>query len=475
MNKYLSAQGIIMPEKKINLHEMVMEFEKGLTAGTPFDITIFVKDYDKEDKTKLIEELIYSEIELCLKKNQSRKSADYKNQFPDLFSDQTIALKIINHEVQTLANYDLPIDPKSYFKLFPELEEQLSSLFEKMNLIPPTIPGYTILEEIGRGGMGVVYRAAQHSLKRIVAIKIIKDRAGLGSTMGDQPKKRFIAETSLLASLQHPNVVSIFESGEIKGNRYLVMEFVEGTNTKKILEKGVYGIQKAVSMILIIANAVHYFNQKGIIHRDLKPENILLTLNGEPKIADFGLAKSLYVDDGMTQDGFLIGTPEYLAPEQAEMDNRKPSPSIDVYGVGAIFYTLLTGNPPFPRSNLLETLNKVKNQEVASVKAQRPETPKDLDTIIQKCLQKKPSARYSSALELAEDLNRFNQGLPIQATTPGILTKLFKYSLRNKLLVLLFAFVIISFFSSSLKTYFDSLEIKKHNIEIQDTNDKITV
>lgn len=116
-------------------------------------------------------------------KNQSRKSADYKNQFPDLFSDQTIALKIINHEVQTLANYNLPIDPKSYFKLFPELEEQLSSLFEKMNLIPPTILGYTILEEIGRG-MGVVYRAAQHSLKRIVAIKIIKDRAGLGSTMG---------------------------------------------------------------------------------------------------------------------------------------------------------------------------------------------------------------------------------------------------------------------------------------------------
>ena len=464
-----------MPEKKFNLHEMVMEFEKGLTAGTPFDIPIFVKDYDKEDKTKLIEELIYSEIELCLKKNQSRKSADYKNQFPDLFSDQTIALKIINHEVQTLANYDLPIDPKSYFKLFPELEEQLSSLFEKMNLIPPTIPGYTILEEIGRGGMGVVYRAAQHSLKRIVAIKIIKNRAGLGSTMGDQPKKRFIAETSLLASLQHPNVVSIFESGEIKGNRYLVMEFVEGTNTKKILEKGVFDIQKAVSMIMIIANAVHYFNQKGIIHRDLKPENILLTLNGEPKIADFGLAKSLYVDDGMTQDGFLIGTPEYLAPEQAEMDNRKPSPSIDVYGVGAIFYTLLTGNPPFPRSNLLETLNKVKNQEAASVKAQRPETPKDLDTIIRKCLQKKPSARYSSALELAEDLNRFNQGLPIQATTPGILTKLFKYSLRNKLLVLLFASVIAGLFSFFLRTYFFSLEQKKSNSELSDKNDKLAI
>lgn len=464
-----------MPEKKFNLHEMVMEFEKGLTAGTPFDIRNFVKDYDKEDKTKLIEELIYSEIELCLKKNQSRKSADYKNQFPDLFSDQTIALKIINHEVQTLANYNLPIDPKSYFKLFPELEEQLSSLFEKMNLIPPTILGYTILEEIGRGGMGVVYRAAQHSLKRIVAIKIIKDRAGLGSTMGDQTKKRFIAETSLLASLQHPNVVSIFESGEIKGNRYIVMEFVEGTNIRKILEKGVFEIQKAVSMILIIANAVHYFNQKGIIHRDLKPENILLTFNGGPKIADFGLAKSLYVDDGITQDGFLIGTPEYLAPEQAEMDNRKPSPSIDVYGIGAIFYTLLMGNPPFPRSNLLETLNKVKNQEVASVKAQRPEIPKDLDTIIQKCLQKKPSARYSSALELAEDLNRFSQGLPILATTPGILTKLFKYSLRNKLLVFLFAFIIISFFSFSLKTYFDSLEIKISNIEIQDTKTQLAI
>jgi len=320
-----------------------------------------------------------------------------------------------------------------------------------------------------------VYRAAQHSLKRIVAIKIIKDRAGLGSTMGDQTKKRFISETSLLASLQHPNVVSIFESGEIKGNRYLVMEFVEGTNTRKILEKGVFEIQKAVSMILIIANAVHYFNQKGIIHRDLKPENILLTLNGEPKIADFGLAKSLYVDDGITHDGFLIGTPEYLAPEQAEMDNRKPSPSIDVYGIGAIFYTLLTGNPPFPRSNLLETLNKVKNQEVASVKAQRPEIPKDLDIIIQKCLQKKPSARYSSALELAEDLNRFSQGLPIQATTPGILTKLFKYSLRNKLLVLLFASVIIGLFSFSLGIYFVLLREKKSNSDLKDTNDKNTV
>jgi serine/threonine-protein kinase len=284
----------------------------------------------------------------------------------------------------------------------------------------PQLEQYEILEPLGSGGMGKVYKARQVALKRLVALKMIL----AGSLATPQELERFRVEAEAVASLQHPNIVQIYDIGVADGCPYLALEYVEGGSLDKHLRDKPFSAQQAAGLIRALAEAIHYAHQHHIVHRDLKPGNVLLTADGTPKIADFGLAKRL--DDALsrTHTGAVLGTPAYMAPEQAEGRLRQIGPATDVYSLGAILYELLTGRPPFEMAPLLETLELVRSEAPRPPRQVRPGVPADLETICLKCLEKDPARRYPSAQALADDLKRFLDGEPIRARSPTLIDRL---------------------------------------------------
>jgi serine/threonine-protein kinase len=291
-----------------------------------------------------------------------------------------------------------------------------------------TVAGYQILGEVGRGGMGVVYKARQRSLQRVVALKMI-----LAADHADQQQlTRFHTEAEAVARLQHPNIVQIHEVGEQEGLPYLSLEFVDGGS----LDKRIGGIPQAprdaAQLTETLARAIHFAHHQGIVHRDLKPANILLTPDGVPKISDFGLAKRLEEgDSSRTRSGTILGTPSYMAPEQARGDVRTVGPLADLYALGAILYELLTGRPPFQGENAIDTVTRVTRDEPIPPTRMQPKIPLDLETICLKCLQKEPARRYANCFELAEDLHRFVAGEPILARPVGNVERLWRWCRRN--------------------------------------------
>jgi hypothetical protein len=293
----------------------------------------------------------------------------------------------------------------------------------------PSIPGYTVLEELGRGGMGIVFKAIPERLNRLVALKMIL----AGEFAGPEAGARFLVEAEAVARLQHPQVVQIFRIGEHKGRPFLEMEFVEGGSLADHLDGTPRLPAEAAKLVESLALAVHHAHDRGIIHRDLKPANILLTSDGVPKVTDFGLAKSLGVDEGLTRTDSIIGSPSYMAPEQAGGAGHRVGPATDVYSLGAILYELLTGRPPFRAATVLETLEQVKSAEPAPPSRLQPGLPGDIDTITLKCLQKDPARRYSGADALAGDLLRFRAGEPIMARPVGVMGRWVKWARRRPL------------------------------------------
>lgn len=278
----------------------------------------------------------------------------------------------------------------------------------------PQIPGYEILEEIGRGGMGVVYKAKQTSLHRIVALKMVRD-----SVLADEKQRsRFRTEAAAVARLQHANIVQIFDLQEQAEVPFFSMEYVPGRNLAQYLqEKNTLPPQQAASLIEVLARAVHYAHQQGILHRDLKPANVLIEESediSKTKITDFGLAKQLDVELTQTPTLSVMGTPSYMAPEQAE-GIAELAPTLDVYSLGAILYETLTGKPPFDGDSILAILDKVRYEVPTSPRHLAPELPEALEAICLRCLQKDPAQRYANAAELAEDLQNFLAGRPLRA------------------------------------------------------------
>ena len=273
------------------------------------------------------------------------------------------------------------------------------------------IPGVEILSELGRGGMGVVYKARQTRLNRICALKIILP----GEHNSTEFRARFLAEAETIARLRHPNVVQIYGLGDHDGRPYFEMEYVEGGSLAGRLTGTPWPPETAARMVAVLARAVGDAHRLGIVHRDLKPANVLLTAEGEPKVSDFGLARSLSSDVRLTQTGQLVGTPCYMAPEQAEAGVVEVGPAADVYSLGAIVYELLTGHPPFRAATTLQTLDLVRSREPVPPRELQPGTPHDLQTICLKCLEKEPAKRYATAGELADDLRRFLDDEPIRA------------------------------------------------------------
>jgi serine/threonine-protein kinase len=267
---------------------------------------------------------------------------------------------------------------------------------------------YELFGEIGRGGMGIVFKARQRSLNRIVALKIIR----LGEYAGPEELRRFDREAQAIARLHHPNIVQIYEAGEADGQPFLSLEFVEGESLSRRLNGTPWPAAEAASLVEQLARAMQYAHEKGVIHRDLKPGNILL-LSTLPKITDFGLAKlAAQAGARQTETAAAFGTPSYMAPEQAEAKRGPVDARTDVYGLGAILYELLTGRPPFRADSALETLKQVASADPARPRLLNAAVLRDLETVCLKCLEKEPARRYATAAALAEDLGRFARGEP---------------------------------------------------------------
>ena len=289
---------------------------------------------------------------------------------------------------------------------------------------------YELLSEIARGGMGVVYKARQVNLNRVVALKMIL----AGQLASEEDVKRFYTEAEAAANLDHPGIVPIFEIGQHEGQHFFSMGFVEGKSLADRVKDGPLPPKEAAEFTRKIAEAIAYAHEKGVIHRDLKPANVLLDLQGEPKVTDFGLARRLEQDSGLTRTGAVMGTPSYMPPEQASGKTNEVGPLADVYSIGAMLYCLLTGRPPFQAASPIDTLMQVMEKEPVSVSTLNPEIQRDLETICHKCLQKEPKKRYESAKALADDLGRWQRGEPITARAVSTTERAWRWVKRNRMI-----------------------------------------
>jgi len=293
--------------------------------------------------------------------------------------------------------------------------------------MPGELGDYELLEEIGRGGQGVVFRARQKSLNRIVAVKVI----GLGQWATPAHLKRFRLEAEAAASLDHPCIVPIYEVGEREGQCYFSMKFVEGGQLDEVTQQPPISIRQAAELISKVARTVHYAHEHGILHRDIKPGNILLDEKGEPHLTDFGLARLVESESTVTRTLEVLGTPSYMAPEQATGDNTKLARTTDVYGLGAVLYQLLTSHPPFAGGTTYETIKLLLETEPRPPRLWNSKIDRDLSTICLKCLERDPKRRYSSALAFAEDLDRWLKHEPIKARHIGIIGQGRRWLQRN--------------------------------------------
>ena len=306
---------------------------------------------------------------------------------------------------------------------------------DKPGDLPDRAPGtriryfgdYELLEEIARGGMGVVYKARQVKLNRIVAIKMIRS----GEFASDEEVQRFRSEAEAAANLQHPNIVAIHEMGEHDGQYYFSMDYVDGKNLEQLIKDGSLHITELIQILKKIAEAVHWAHQRGTLHRDLKPANIVIDKAGKPRITDFGLAKRIEKTSGLTRTGAAMGTPAYMPPEQALGRWDTFGPASEVYSLGAILYEMLTGEPPFLGGTSFETLWQLKHLQPVSPRSRNPRVPVELDTICLKCLEKQPHNRYPTAHALAEELRRFLSQEPIEARPPSLSRKAWRWSQQH--------------------------------------------
>jgi eukaryotic-like serine/threonine-protein kinase len=291
----------------------------------------------------------------------------------------------------------------------------------------PRIPGYEVEAELGRGGMGVVYKARHLRLNRPVALKMLV----AGAYAGPGERERFLREAEAVAGLRHPNIIQVHDVGDQDNRPYFTMEYVEGGSLAQMLSSTPQPARQAAALLATLAEAVQVAHQSGIVHRDLKPANVLLTADGTPKIADFGLARRLVGGAGLTQSGVPVGTPSYMAPEQARGQTRALGPAVDTYALGAMLYELLTGRPPFRAETAAETVLQVIYQEPVPPSRLNAKVPRDLETICLKCLHKDPERRYATAAALAEDLHRFQRGEPIVARRASVPERIGKWIRRH--------------------------------------------
>ncbi|HKD38138.1 MAG TPA: serine/threonine-protein kinase [Pirellulales bacterium] len=302
---------------------------------------------------------------------------------------------------------------------------------DKSQILGQTFGNYELLEEAGRGGMGVVFKARQRDLERVVALKMI-----LSSRLAsDDEVRRFHQEAKAAAGLRHPNVVGIHEVGQVHGQHYFTMDFVAGRSLAKLSEAGPMEPDRAARLMATVASAVEYLHSHGIVHRDLKPSNILLDDRDEPMVTDFGLAKVFQGNSEQTRTGAILGTPSYMAPEQARGNSAEISPRTDVYSLGAVLYELLTGRPPFREENQLDTILQVLEGEPTLPHRLNPRIPLELERIVLRAIEKLPANRYESAAALANDLEHYLRHEPLETRPIGLRQRIRRFTRRQPALV----------------------------------------
>jgi hypothetical protein len=437
---------------------LIAQFEQAWQRGDRPAIENFLPPGPPE-RDILLAELVHTELECRLKNGEAARVEDYLRRYPELERNRDLVLDLIATEYRLRRRQETALTPAEFLARFPAYASDLPGRLHSahppeprqsglpgMPTLPapsdsarPVIPGYEILGELGRGGMGVVYKARHLELERLVALKMVL----AGGHASPTELARFRSEAKAVASLQHPHIVQIHEIGEAEGRPFFSLELVEGGSLADRLDGTPWPGRKAAALVETLARAVQAAHERGIIHRDLKPANVLLTADGQPKVTDFGLAKHLEGEQGQTQSGAILGTPSYMAPEQAAGKSKDIGPATDVYALGAVLYELLTGRPPFRAETPLDTLRQVVGEEPLPPSRLNAKVPRDLETICLKALAKAPGRRYATARELAEDLGHFLKGEPIRARPVGRWEKTVRWVRRNPAVAGLLAAVVL--------------------------------
>ncbi len=461
-------------ESGVGVETLIRRFEADWLEGKRPNIDDFLGR--RNDKALLLE-LAHAELELRLKAGEPARVDDYLNKYPDLAADSQASLGLIVAEYRLRRKLEPTLTAKDFAQRFPEYRDDLAvrlsdaplsetvagapvpSSEQGANLsgtMPETNPtataaasprwphveGYEILGELGRGGMGVVYKARHLELRRTVALKMILT----GGHAASEEVARFRTEAEAVARLQHPNVVQIHDIGEHQGLPYFSLEFCSGGSLAGRLGGTPQPPRRAAALVETLARAIHAAHQTGIVHRDLKPANVLLATPADlpadqppgqialeqlvPKITDFGLAKKLD-DPGQTRSGAIMGTPSYMSPEQCEGRVDAIGPATDVYALAAILYEMTTGKTPFKGATSWDTIEQVRTQEPVKPRQLQPNLPRDLETICLKGLRKAPGQRYASARDLADDLRRWQDGQPIKARPTSAWERGWKWARRR--------------------------------------------
>jgi eukaryotic-like serine/threonine-protein kinase len=486
------------------LRPFVNRFEEAWHSGKIPDLATFLPK-ETALRSQVLRELALIDLECRLKSGSNARAEDYLKKFGELAADREFVLDLLTSEFEQRRRGEPRLGAGEYMRRFPAYASEILARIRpakppatlEIKAEPaaqtfgqvrdsqatqtyvaartpgrkdpaetlPELPGYQIEGILGRGGMGVVYKAQHVALKRTVAVKMIL----AGGHAGPVEIARFRAEAEAVAQLQHPNIVQVHEIGEIGGCPFFSLEFVEGGSLASLLQHKRLSATVAARLIRTLADAMQYAHDRGIVHRDLKPANILVQrpaaaenekakarrkpaapAHGTVKITDFGLAKQLDDPSGRTATGSILGTPSYMAPEQASGRIRDVGTAADIYALGAILYELLTGKPPFKSGTMLETLEQVRTKEPTRPSDINRDVPADLETICLKCLEKEIAKRYHSARELSDDLRRFSGGEPIEARPYGRVERSWRWLRRNPLLGVLGAVVVAAVFSATI-------------------------
>ncbi len=449
------------------MDKLLRAFEAAWRSENPPQLADYLPA-DSSERQAILPELVLLDLKFRLKRGEAARVDTYLAGYPELTTKRQTVLELLVTEFELRKRLDFEVRAEDYVTRFPEDAADLPEHFHKVlaeryrdgaastmrmaspdsiRKDSPRLPGCEVQRELGRGGMGIVYLARQPALERLVAVKVLRSIARADR----QECLRFIREIQAAARLRHPHIVQLYEVGEVEGQPYCLLEYLEGGSLAERLQLMLPRGKEAAAIVETMARAMQFAHEQGIVHRDLKPANILLSEparkvepgEGTPtefltpgtivKIADFGLAKRLEEDDGHTQTGVILGTASYMSPEQAAGKPGDTGPGTDVYALGAILYELPIGRPPFQGTTALSILEQVKNHDTVPPSRLQPKAPRDLETICLKCLEKEPRRRYSTALELAEDLERFGAGKHILARPTPWWEKTVKWSRRQPL------------------------------------------
>jgi eukaryotic-like serine/threonine-protein kinase len=432
-----AAAGPAELERAVRIHRLCEEFERLWRCGGQPSIERFLEQTDPADQATLFDELLILELELRGESGDPPAASDYVARFPSQAGRVAAAFCA----AAPLRRRTGPAghDPDATHMLGQAPAQAAAgagnhAVSSAAGCTLKTVGDYEILGEIARGGMGVVFKATQRSLKRLVALKMIL----AGQMASPQQRARFLREAQLAASLDHANIVPIIEVSEFQGCPFFSMKLVDGESLDHQIEARSRSDTRidpkaAAGLVASVARAVHYAHDRGFLHCDLKPSNILVDREGRPHVTDFGLAKHAGDDSSQTASGTILGTPSYMAPEQAAGMRKSLRPTTDVYGLGAILYELLTGCPPFRADTVMETVVAVLERDPAPPRELNPDVPRELETICLKCLEKSPQTRYPSAAALADELERYVRGEVIDAT--ALLPRLRRWNRREPELV----------------------------------------